>query len=136
VSSSMSEVLMYPSSVAMYACWLGQSFRRWPKPRQQWHWIPIVCPVEATEDAPARTWKDFLPESEGLGGAATPASAGRLLVGGGTRKEEGLVNPDDGVEHGAYVVPNLLMPYKAHPCNSFSANIANWNNWLTVLKSL
>jgi hypothetical protein len=72
-----------------------------------------VRPIEAIEDAPAGTWKDFLPESEGLGGAATPASAGHLLVGGGAQKEEGLVSPDDGVERGAYVVPN------------FSANIAN-----------
>jgi hypothetical protein len=54
-----------------------------------------VHSVEATDDAPAGTWKDFLPESEGLGGAATQASVGRLLVGGGTRKEEGLVSPDD-----------------------------------------
>jgi hypothetical protein len=84
-----------------------------------------VRPVEATEDAPAGTWKDFLPESKGLGGAATPASAGRLLVGGGTRKEEGLVSPDDSIECEAYVVPTLLVPYKARPCNSFSANIAN-----------
>jgi hypothetical protein len=84
-----------------------------------------VCPVEATEDAPARTWKDFLPESEGLGGAATPASACCLLIGGRTLKEEALVSPDDGVERGAYVVPTLLVPCKARPCNSFSANIAN-----------
>jgi hypothetical protein len=34
----------------------------------------------------AGTWKDFLPESEGLGGAGTLASAGRLLVGGGTER--------------------------------------------------
>jgi hypothetical protein len=67
--------------------------------------------VEAIEDAPAGTWKDFLLESEGLDGAATPVSAGRLLIGGGARKEEGLVSPDDGVERGAYVVPTLLVPY-------------------------
>jgi hypothetical protein len=79
-------------------------------------------PIEATEDALARTWKDFLPESEGLGGAATLASAGHLLVGGGARKEEGLVSPDNGIECGAYVVPPLLVPCKAHPCNSFSAS--------------
>jgi hypothetical protein len=46
-----------------------------------------VRPVEATEDAPAGTWKDFLPESEGLGGATSPTSAGHLLVGGGAGKE-------------------------------------------------
>jgi hypothetical protein len=82
-------------------------------------------PVEATEDAPAGTWKDFLPESEGLGGVATLASAGHLLVGGGARKEEGLVSPDDGVKRGVYVVPTLLVLCKARPCNSFSTNIAN-----------
>jgi hypothetical protein len=84
-----------------------------------------VRPVEATEDAPAGTWKDLLPKSERLGSAATIASAGRLLVGGGARKEEGLVSPDNGVERGAYVVLTFLVPYKARPCNSFSANIAN-----------
>jgi hypothetical protein len=84
-----------------------------------------VHPVEATENAPAETWKDFLPESEGLGGVATLASAGRLLVGGGARKEEGLVSPDDGVERGAYVVPTLLVPCKACSYNSFTANITN-----------
>jgi hypothetical protein len=84
-----------------------------------------MCPVKATEDAPAGTWKDFLLESEGLAGVATLASAGRLLIGGGTRKEEGLVSSDDGIERGVYVVPTFLVPCKARPCNSFSANIAN-----------
>mgnify|MGYP001019205583 CR=1 FL=1 len=79
-----------------------------------------VRPVEA---APVGTCKDFLPESEDLGGAATPASAGRLLVGGGARKEEDLGRLKDVVERYVYVVATLLLPC-SRPCNSFSANIA------------
>jgi hypothetical protein len=63
-----------------------------------------VRPVEATEEALcAGPCKEFLPESEGrvgygLGIVETPKFAACLLVGGGTRKEDGLVSPEDGVE--------------------------------------
>ena len=81
--------------------------------------MPGVRPVEATEEVPAGPCKDFLPESEGLGGAATPAPVGRQLVGGGARKEEGLVRPEEGVERYAYVVPTLLVPANHVPATPF-----------------
>ena len=68
--------------------------------------MPVVCPVEATEDELlAGSWKSFLPEFEvrardGFGVVAASEAADRLLAGGGNRKEEGLVNPEDGAEHG------------------------------------
>ena len=58
------------------------------------------------------------------------------LAGGGGRKVVGLVSPDDGAEHGMYVMLTLLLPCCSRPYNSFSASIANWNNWLTMLNSL
>lgn len=93
--------------------------------------MPVVRPVEATEEALLEgSCKDFLPEFEGHAGsgfsiAATLEAAGRLLAGGGARKEDGLDNPEDGAERGMYVVPTLLWPCKSRPCNSFSASIAN-----------
>ena len=91
-----------------------------------------VCPVDATdEELLVGTCKEFLPESEGraggaLGVAETLEAVGRLLVGGGVRKVVGLVSPEDGAEHGVYVlVLTLLLPYCSRPCNSFSASIAN-----------
>ena len=93
--------------------------------------MPEVCPVDATdEELLVGTCKEFLPESEGrvggaLGVAETPEAAGRLLAGGGAQKLVGLVSPKDGVERGVYVVLTLLLLYCSHPCNSFSASIAN-----------
>ena len=66
-----------------------------------------VRPVGAS---PVGTCKDFLPKSESLGGVATAASAGRLLIRGGAQKEEGLGRPEDVVERCVYVVPTLLLP--------------------------
>ena len=45
------------------------------------------------------------------------------------------------LEDGAFVfcveeAPKLLRGHCCRPCNSFSTSIANWNNLLTVLKSL
>ena len=89
-------------------------------------------PVNATdEELLVGTCKEFLPESEGraggvLGVAETPEAVGRLLAGGGVRKVVGLVSPEDGAEHGVYVlVLTLLLPYCSHPYNSFSTSIAN-----------
>ena len=89
-------------------------------------------PVDATdEELLVGTCKEFLPESEGraggvLGVAETPEAAGRLLAGGGAQKVVGLVSPEDGAERGVYVlVLTLLLPCCSHPCNSFSASIAN-----------
>ena len=69
--------------------------------------MPVVPPVEATEDELlAGSWKSFLPESEvrardGFGAMAASKAASRmLLAGGGDRKEEGLVSPEDGAECG------------------------------------
>ena len=69
--------------------------------------MPVVPPVEAMEDELlAGSCKSFLPESEvhagdGFGGVAASEAAGRLLLaGGGDRKEEGLVSPEDGAECG------------------------------------
>ena len=69
--------------------------------------MPVVPPVEATEDELlAGSCKSFLPESEvragdGFGVVAASEAAGRLLLaGGGDRKEEGLVSPEDGSERG------------------------------------
>ena len=93
--------------------------------------MPEVRPVDATDEALlAGTCKEFLPESEGraggaLGVAETPEAVGRLLVGGGGRKVVGLISPDDDAERGVYVMLTLLLPCCSHPCNSFSASIAN-----------
>ena len=68
--------------------------------------MPVVRPVEVTEDELlAGSCKGFLPEFEvragdGFGGVAAFEAAGRLLAGGDDRKEEGLVSPEDGAEHG------------------------------------
>ena len=85
-----------------------------------------MCPVDATdEELLVGTCKEFLPESV-LGVAETPEAVGRLLAGGGVRKVVGLVSPEDGAKHGVYVVVlTLLLLYYSHPCNFFSASIAN-----------
>ena len=64
-------------------------------------------PVEDTEDELlAGSCKSFLPESEvragdSFGVLAASEAAGRLLLaGGGDQKEEVLVSPEDGAEHG------------------------------------
>ena len=89
-------------------------------------------PIDATdEELLVGTCKEFLPESKGraggaLGVAETPEAVGRLFAGGGVRKVVGLVSPKDDAERGVYVlVLTLLLPYCSHPCNSFSASIAN-----------
>ena len=91
--------------------------------------MPVVRPVEAMEEELlAGSCKDFLSESEDRAGdgfsvVATYEAAGRLLAGGGDRKEEGLVSPEDGAKRGVEV-PTLLLLCKSRPCNSFSASIA------------
>ena len=94
--------------------------------------MPKVYHVDVTDEALlAGTCKEFLPKSEGraggaLGVAVTPEAIGRLLAGGGARKVVGLVSPKDGADRGMYVlVLTLLLPCCSHPCNSFSASIAN-----------
>ena len=93
--------------------------------------MPEVRPVDAIDEAHlVDTCKEFLPESKGHAGGAfgvaeTPKAAGRLLAGGGSRKVVGLVSPNDGAERGVYVMLTLLLPCYSHPCNSFSASIAN-----------
>ena len=94
--------------------------------------MPKVRPINATDEALlVGTCKEFLPKSKGhVGGAfgvvETLEAIGRLLTGGGTRKVVGLVSPEDGAERGMYVlVLTLLLPCCSHPCNSFSASIAN-----------
>jgi len=92
-----------------------------------------VRPIDATdEELLVGTCKEFLPESEGraegaLGVAETLEAVGRLLAGGGVRKVVGLVSPEDGAEHGMYVVLTLLLLLLccSRPCNSFSTSIAN-----------
>ena len=94
--------------------------------------MPKVCPIDATDEALlVGTCKEFLPESKGrvggaLGVAETLEAVGCLLADGGTRKVVGLVSPEDGAEHGVYVlVLTLLLPCCSRPYNSFSASIAN-----------
>ena len=94
--------------------------------------MPKVCPVDAMDEALlASTCKEFLPESEGrvggaLGVVETLEVVGCLLAGGGAQKVVGLVSPKDGAERGVYVVVlTLLLLCCSHPCNSFSASIAN-----------
>ena len=88
-------------------------------------------PIDATdEELLVGTCKEFLPESKGraggaLGVAETPEAVGRLFTGGGGQKVVGLVSPDDGAEHGVYVMLTLLLPCCSRPCNSFSTSIAN-----------
>ena len=88
--------------------------------------MPEVRPVDATDEALlVGTCKEFLPKSEGrvggaLGVAETPEAVGHLLAGGGARKVVGLVSPEDGAEHGVYVVLTLLLLCCSRPCNSFS----------------
>ena len=90
-----------------------------------------VRPIDATDEALlVGTCKEFLHESKGhaggaLGVAITPKAAGCLFAGGGAQKVVGLVSPEDGAERGVYVVLTLLLLYCSHPCNSFSASIAN-----------
>ena len=94
--------------------------------------MPEVRPIDATDEALlVGTCKEFLPKSEGrargvLGVAETLEAVGRLLAGGGARKVVGLVSPEDGAKCGMYVVV-LTLPLLccSHPCNFFSASIAN-----------
>ena len=57
---------------------------------------------------------------------------GRMAVGGveGVRLEEGAF------VFGVDEAPKVLRGRCCHPCHSFSASIANWNNLSTVLNSL
>jgi hypothetical protein len=98
-----------------------------------------VHPIEATDkELSARTCKEFLPESaacvEGLFGVAgTPLVAGRLPADVGVQKLEGLGSPECTGVRGAKDVRRLVLFCCSYPYNSFSASIANWNNWLVVL---
>ena len=82
-------------------------------------------PVDATdEELLVGTCKEFLPKSEGrvggaLGVVETPEAVGRLLAGGGARKVVGLISPEDGAEHGVYVVLTLLLLCCSRPCIPF-----------------
>ena len=93
--------------------------------------MPEVCLVDAMDGALlVGTCKEFLPKSDSRAGGALgvvviPEAVGRLLAGGGARKVVGLVSPKDGAERGMYVVLILLLLCCSHPCNSFSASIAN-----------
>jgi hypothetical protein len=104
--------------------------------------MPEVLPVKATdEELWVGTCNDFLPESaacvEGLFGAArTPLMAGRLPADVGVRKLEGLASPKWTGVRGTKDVRTLVLFCCSHPCNSFSASIAHWNNWFIVLNSL
>jgi hypothetical protein len=93
------------------------------------------------EELWAGTCKEFLPEStarvEGLFGAAvTPLVVGRLPADVSVQKMEGLAAPECSGVRGAKDVRMLVLFYCSRPCNSFSASIAHWNNWLIVLNSL
>jgi hypothetical protein len=104
--------------------------------------MPEVRPVEATdEELWAGTCKEFLLESaacvEGLFGAAgTPLVASRLPTDAGIQKLEGLGGPECTGVRGTKDVRTLVLFCCSHPCNSFSASIAHWNNWFIVLNSL
>ena len=93
--------------------------------------MPEVCPIDATnEELLVGTCKEFLPKSKGrvggaLGVVETLEAVGHLLAGGGAQKVVGLVSPEDGAEHGVYVVLTLLLLCCSRPYNSFSASIAN-----------
>ena len=92
--------------------------------------MPEVLPIDTTdEELLVGTCKEFLPKSKGHAGGALGVAeievVGRLLARGGDRKVVGLVSPDDGAEHGMYVMLTLLLPCCSRPYNSFSASIVN-----------
>src|SRR5438105_1196424 len=71
----------------MYAYWLGKSLIMWPIPWQPWHLIPIMRPVEATEEelfAGAYKIEVLLPSgARDSGGSAadhTPAVEGAAVA--------------------------------------------------------
>ncbi len=71
-------------------------------------------PVEAIDEALlVDTCEEPLPETAGrgeggFGAAETPDATGRLLAGGGVRKEMGLGSPKDGFARGMYVLALFL----------------------------
>jgi hypothetical protein len=101
-----------------------------------------VHPFEATNvELWAGTCKEFLPEStarvEGLFGAAgMPLVVGRLAADVSVQKLETFASPKCTSVRGAKNVRTLVLFCYSRPCNSFSASIAHWNNWLIVLNSL
>ena len=108
----------------------------WPIPWQRWHLIPVVQPVEATEEelfAGACKIEVLLPSSacDGCGSVVDHVS---LVEGAATQNYE---------FRAILFGPNVILGVKVlalvlcwRPCNSFSATIASWNNLLVVLYSL
>ena len=104
--------------------------------------MPELDPVEATDEelwagTCTEVLPDFVAREGGLFAAAgTPLTAGRLSVGGGIRKLETLGAREGTDVRGMKDVRALVLSRCSHPCNSFSASIANWKNWLTMSNSL
>jgi hypothetical protein len=107
---------------------------------QRWHLISEVRPVDVVddEDSFAATWGvgGVISEARGVGGGVIDVEGVHEVEGviekwvvAGAREVEGGIH----VWRGVNELFNLV---GCRPCNSFSANIASWNKWLTVLYSL
>jgi hypothetical protein len=90
------------------------------------------------EDGFAAAWGagGIISESRDAGGGVIYVDGAREVEGiikkwaiAGARDVEGVIDGWQGVNE-------LFTLLGCQPCNSFSANIASWNKWLTVLYSL
>jgi hypothetical protein len=93
-------------------------------------------PVDATDESVLDgSCKRVLLAAEGedIGGTE------RVLAGGAERVLAGVAEGDAPDDLGVKELLKLLLLLCCcgyRPCNSFSASIASWNNWLVVLNSL
>jgi hypothetical protein len=119
---------------------LGQSRWKWPTPWQRQHLISEVRPMDVVDD------EDGFPAARGAGGVVSKARGvgGGVVNVEGAREVEGVIkkwavagaHKVEGVVDGWRGVNELFTLVGCRPCNSFSANIASWNKWLTALYSL
>jgi hypothetical protein len=111
-----------------------------PTPWQRWHLISEVRPVDVIDD------EDGFAVAWGAGGVVFEAwgASGGVIDVEGAREVEGLIEKQavagarevEGVVDVWRGINELFNLVGCRPCNSFSANIASWNKWLTVLYSL
>jgi hypothetical protein len=85
---------------------------------------------------------DVVDEEDGF--AATWGAGGGVIDVEGAREVEGVIEKQavagahevEGVFYVWWGMNELFALVGCRPCNSFSANIASWNKWLTLLYSL